>query len=259
VHEALRSGLELPALTLAAGRDRRADESLVATLQRVAAQAAAAGFGALWFAEGPAVPREDEVWGDPCVLAAACAATGSPIHLGVVAGDGGGRHPSAVARDVTALDHVSGGRAALRLDYPGRAADAARVCRGLFTETVTTVDGRVYRTDRAVNRPPPVQRAGPPLVAAVGAAEVDDELVAAVDALCADGDTAEVARVRAAASETAVLWAGTLPLDGGEAVAQVARLREAGADGIVCRVADLATLTADAIGAWADATNGSAP
>jgi hypothetical protein len=249
VHVALRSGLELPALALASGDDRGG----AVALRQVAALAESAGFATLWFAEAPRAPvLGATVWSDPFVLAASCVRDAPSLHLGVVAGDGGDRHPSVVAREVTALDHVSGGRAALRLAYPGRAAEAARVCRGLFTGGETTVDGPVYRTDHAVNLPPPVQPGGPPLVAQVEADELEGDLASVVDAVCVS-DAEAVARARAVLSGPAVVWVGSLAENAGEAAQQVERLAAAGAEGIVCRVGDLTQVTAPTLGAWADA------
>jgi alkanesulfonate monooxygenase SsuD/methylene tetrahydromethanopterin reductase-like flavin-dependent oxidoreductase (luciferase family) len=254
VHVALRSGLELPAFPLPTGRDAQSEAPRLATLRRVVAQAASAGFATVWFADRGTPDDRRGSWGDPCILAAAFAEASGPLHLGVVTGEGGGRHPSAVARDVTALDHVSGGRAALRLDYPGRVADAAQVCRRLFTEDSSTVHGPGFHTEGAVNRPPPVQPGGPPLVATAVPGEVDGELVAWVDAVCVAGGPDQVARARAAAGDVAVLWAGVLAPDAREAAREVERLRSAGAAGVICRAGDTARLTEDSVAAWAAAS-----
>lgn len=251
---ALRSGLELPALDLTTGRDRDEWTEVAARVRQVAEAAGAAGFGTLWFADAPAGRDPASMWSDPCVLASACPTIGSDMHLGVVAGDGSGRHPALAARDVTALDHLSSGRAALALEYPGRSLEAATMCRGLFTQDMTTVHGEVYRIEGAVNRPPPVQVGGPVLVALVESDEVSDELSETVDAVCVGGGADAVARARAALSAGTVIWAGELPDDRDEAARAVERLVAAGAEGVICRCTDMTPLTAATVSVWADAT-----
>lgn len=234
--------------------------------------AVSASFATLWFAEAES-GRGDEVWSDPFVLAAACAVARSSLHLGVVAGDGAARHPSVVAREVTALDHVSGGRAALCLDYPGCLTEAATICRAMCTEGEATVEGRVYRTQGAVNRPQAVHVDGLPLVARVrtdgqGTGELGELVGAAGSARLVDAlwvsDEASVSAARDAtaglADAPAVVWVGSLPPpdaegdDGGGAARRVvAQLVAAGVQGVVCRVGDLGQVTEASLTSWARA------
>lgn len=228
----------------------------------LAALAGTLGFATVWFAgpdQGgdPADPPAPVA--DPGTLAAALSASVPAAHLGVVAGPGDGRHPAVVAREVTALDHVSGGRAALRLRFGRDNAEAAAICRGLFTGDRTTVDGSTYSVSQAPNRPPPCQHGGPALVADVADPdEIDAALAAEVDAVCTAGDVAgaarrlaEVARAGQGTRPPALVWTGALP-PGDGARGAVAGLRAAGADAVICRLPP-GPAAAATVRAWADA------
>jgi alkanesulfonate monooxygenase SsuD/methylene tetrahydromethanopterin reductase-like flavin-dependent oxidoreductase (luciferase family) len=247
VRPPLRLGLELPPLSLSADTTASERAEVLGALQALAMQVQSLGFTALWLAEPPSIDlATDQVYADGCTLAASLAPVVGSAHLGVMMGDHDHRHPSIGARDVTALDHVTGGRAALMLRYRGRGrlTEAATICRGLFTQDETTVEGSAFRTSGAVNRPRPVQTGGPPLVVAVdGPDEVDASLVAEVDAVCAGGTPDQMhaisAAIRAADSPSsrsggdkggpALMWIGT-PLDDGD------DLRAAGVDGVICHI-----------------------
>ena len=111
------------------------------------------GFDAVWVAGGP----------DPATLAGALAAATTSVTLGVISGVGArDRNPSILARDLTAVDVLSSGRAAVMLEgAAGPAAEAARVCRLLFAGGEAHHAGPWFHLDGAVNLPPPV---GSPLV-----------------------------------------------------------------------------------------------
>jgi alkanesulfonate monooxygenase SsuD/methylene tetrahydromethanopterin reductase-like flavin-dependent oxidoreductase (luciferase family) len=86
------------------------------------------------------------------------------------------RNPSLLAKSVTTLDVISGGRAMLGLgaawnedehrglgfDFPpigqrmDRLDEALTICRAMFTEDRPTFEGRYYRIERAVNSPRPI-------------------------------------------------------------------------------------------------------
>ncbi len=106
------------------------------------------GVDAVWVAGGP----------DPATLAGALAAATTSVTLGVISGVGAGdRNPSVLARDVTAVDVLSSGRAAVMLEGPAApAAEAARVCRLLFAGGEAHHTGPRFHMDGAVNLPPPV-------------------------------------------------------------------------------------------------------
>ena len=94
------------------------------------------------------------------------------------------RNPALLAKEVTTLDVLSGGRAvlgigaawferehdALGFAFPplterfDRLEEAVIICRSMFTEDGPSFAGRYYRISGAVNRPRPVQPGGPPIL-----------------------------------------------------------------------------------------------
>jgi F420-dependent oxidoreductase-like protein len=98
------------------------------------------------------------------------------------------RNPALLAKTVTPLDVLSGGRAVLGLgaawnedehlgygfDFPpvrermDRLEEALTICRAMFTEDRPTFEGRYYRIDRALNCPRPIQPAGPRIIVGGG-------------------------------------------------------------------------------------------
>ena len=99
------------------------------------------------------------------------------------------RHPAILAKEITTLDQLSGGRlefgigagwmvsdyeqAGLPYDRPGvrigRLAEAVEILRAALTGAPVDFDGTYYRISGLVNTPPPVQAGGPPLMLAGGA------------------------------------------------------------------------------------------
>src|SRR5262245_59649601 len=99
------------------------------------------------------------------------------------------RNPALLAKTVTTLDILSGGRAVLGLgaawneeehrgygfEFPpvgermDRLDEALTICRAMFTEARPSFDGRHYRIEAVLNVPRPIQPGGPPiLVGGVG-------------------------------------------------------------------------------------------
>lgn len=225
-----RLGFELPAV----GTD-------LDGWRAVAVAVEASRAGAVWIAAG-----ED----DPCTLAASLVPLTTSVLLGVVTGCAAtDRHPSVLARDATALDVLSGGRAAVLLtgDDVGRLAEAVDVCRLLFTEDSPSYRGRHFVLEGAANRPPPVRAGGPPIAVAPGegaaAGEVGEALCGA-DAVVVGGGPAEVAAWRAALAGPALLRRGPA---GGEG--EVAALLDAGADGLIVQLPDPSTPSPETLSA----------
>jgi alkanesulfonate monooxygenase SsuD/methylene tetrahydromethanopterin reductase-like flavin-dependent oxidoreductase (luciferase family) len=115
---------------------------------------------------------------------AALAATTSSLRIGALVSPAGFRHPSNLARIVTTVDHVSGGRVELGLGtgshpgdfahfgfpYPSLGARMAGLAEHLeiihrqWTEDEVSFDGEHYRLEHCRARPFPVQRPGPPII-----------------------------------------------------------------------------------------------
>lgn len=151
-----------------------------------------------------------------------------------------------LARDVTALDVLSGGRAAVLLigDDLGRLAEAVTVCRLLFTEDAPSYEGRHFTLERAANRPPPVRAGGPPILVApeVMAPETVGTSLKEADGVVVGGGPAEVAAWRAAVAGPALLRQGSLSED-----AEAATLLGAGADGLIVTLSGDAAAVSPAV------------
>jgi F420-dependent oxidoreductase-like protein len=98
------------------------------------------------------------------------------------------RNPAELAKTVTTLDIISGGRAMLGLgaawnedehrgygiDFPpigermDRLDEALTICHAMFTEERASFSGRYYRIDSALNSPKPIAPGGPPILVGGG-------------------------------------------------------------------------------------------
>ena len=219
---AIRLGLELSPLPGPAdGTDRWAE---------AAAAAEEAGFGSVWVT-GSAV--------DACTVAGGLVARTTSLTLGVESGVGGDdRNPAVLARDVTALDVVSAGRAAVLLRSEEgweRLTEAYQVCRRLFTEEAPSYQGRFFHLVEAANRPRPVRSGGPTLVVQGPPSSTPAAMAAGAlegaDAWVVGGGPEDVAAWRRVVDGPALLWRGDLSpgADGDQ-------LRRAGADGLIVRL-----------------------
>ena len=153
-----------------------------------------------------------------------------------------------VARDVTAIDILSGGRAAVAVIEDGgdpldleRVAEASSILHLLFTEEDVTVAGQFYEVAELTTRPRPVGPGGPPVVAglvggAIATVESAESVLAGVfvQGVATGGPAADVGerRVRLDGAATAdalpaLLWRGSI--DGASGRAAL----EGGADGVM--------------------------
>ena len=165
-------------------------DDLVAMREK-ASSAGAAGAGALIVREGPA--------GDPLVLAGSLASVVSKALLGVCVGlDGGGgaqrRHPTVLARDMTALDLLCNGRSLLCLAPPFGPShlEAVALCREMWRAGWAESAGPIYPVPGAVNRPRPAGEDSPRLALDLTAGgDVAPELAEAVDYVLRPGRTGD--------------------------------------------------------------------
>jgi F420-dependent oxidoreductase-like protein len=173
--------------------DFRTEGGSADLFERVVAAAEAAeraGFDAVSVMDhvhqiAPYMVRSDPI-PEAYVLLGALAARTRRIRLGTLVTAVTYRNPALLAKMVTTLDVVSGGRAYLgigaswnedeyraygfgngllpireRLD---RLEEALEVCRAMFTGDEAHFQGRYYRLDGALNIPRPVQPGGPPIL-----------------------------------------------------------------------------------------------
>lgn len=141
-------------------------------------------FDSLWISDAliangePDGPRLD-AW---TALAALAPAT-SRLRLGVLVSGNAYRHPAVLAKVVTTIDHISGGRVEFGFGagWPGdnrrfgiefwtrrervaRFEEAVRVIKLLWTESRPSCDGRYYHLNEPPYSPPNVQQPHPPIV-----------------------------------------------------------------------------------------------
>ena len=146
----------------------------------------------------------------------------SRVRLGCLVSGAAYRNPGVLVRMATALDHASGGRAALGLGagwherdhhtygiaFPGvrerldRLAEAAAICRGLLDGERVTLAGTWYSADGAVNDPPPVQSRLPLVIGGSGERRTLRIVARHADWWNADGnDPTEFARLNGVLDE----------------------------------------------------------
>ena len=184
----------------------------------MATAAEESGFDSVWvmdhFYQLPPMGGPDAPMLDSYTLLGALAALTSRVRLGAMVTGVTYRNPAHLAKIVTTLDVISGGRAILGLgaawydveheglgfDFPpaperlDRLEEALQICRAMFREEAPSFDGRYYRIHEARNVPPPIQPGGPPILVGGGGEKRTLQLVARyADMANFFGDAAEVA------------------------------------------------------------------
>ena len=168
----------------------------------LAQRAEAAGFDLVTvmdhFYQIEGVGPEDAPMLEAYTTLAGIAARTSRVRLGTLVAGVTYRNPALLAKTVTTLDVVSGGRAILGIgaawnesehrgygfDFPrvgermDRLDEALTICRQMFTEERPTFEGRYYRIDSALNRPRPIQAGGPRIMVGGGGEQRTLRLVA---------------------------------------------------------------------------------
>jgi F420-dependent oxidoreductase-like protein len=207
-----RFGLQLPNFTFG-GPDADMFAQVVARAQA----GEAAGFTTLLvmdhFWQLPALGGQSQPILEAYTLLGALATQTSTVRLGTLVTGVTYRNPALLAKMVTTLDVISGGRAILGIgaawhdieheglgfDFPpagerlDRLDEALQICRAMFREESPTFDGRYYRIHGATNVPRPLQAGGPPILVAGGGEKRTLRLVAKyADACNITGDLAMI-------------------------------------------------------------------
>jgi F420-dependent oxidoreductase-like protein len=173
--------------------------------ERVAGQAKAAedaGFGLVTvmdhFYQIRGVGPEEAPMLEGYTTLAALAQRTTRVRLGTLVTGVTYRNPALLAKMVTTLDVVSGGRAILGLgaawnesehrgygfEFPpigqrmDRLEEALAICKAMFSEERPSFEGRYFRIDSALNSPRPVQPGGPPILVGGGGEKRTLRLVA---------------------------------------------------------------------------------
>jgi alkanesulfonate monooxygenase SsuD/methylene tetrahydromethanopterin reductase-like flavin-dependent oxidoreductase (luciferase family) len=198
----------------------------------------ASRFDSLWISDALAPngqlddPRLD-AWS---VLAAIAQAT-SRLRLGVMVSGNAYRHPAVLAKMVTTVDHISGGRVELGVGagWPGenrrfgiefwkrreraeRLDEALRVVKALWVQPHPKFNGRYYRLDEPPYSPSNVQHPHPPILVGGGSDPLLRIIAEHADKACPMIDAAEaMAKVAAYCREAGrdpaeIHWTQETPL-----------------------------------------------
>jgi F420-dependent oxidoreductase-like protein len=180
----IRAGFQIPNFTY----PDTAPEQLFETIAASAVAAESSGFDTVMvmdhFYQLPLLGPPDNEMLESYTLLAALAARTSKVNLGTLVTGVTYRNPAILAKIVTALDVISGGRAflgigaawyeqehqALGVDFPSvkerfeRLTEALEICRGMFRGERPTIEGKHYRVRDAINSPAPIRPGGPPIM-----------------------------------------------------------------------------------------------
>jgi F420-dependent oxidoreductase-like protein len=179
-----RLGLQIPNFTYA----EVADGELFERVAAIAGAAEESGFDSVWVMDhyyqianvGPSTDPMFEAY----TLLGALAARTRKVSLGTMVTGVTYRNPALLAKQVTTLDVVSGGRAILGIgaawneeehagfgfEYPpigermDRLEEALQICRAMFLEQAPTFTGEHYRIKEALNNPRPLRGEGIPIL-----------------------------------------------------------------------------------------------
>lgn len=179
-----RFGLQIPNFTFPGVDDR----DLFRRIAEVAVTAEESGFDSVWVMDhfyqiANVGPRTDPML-EAYTLLGAIAARTRRASLGTLVTGVTYRNPALLAKIVTTLDVVSGGRAILGIgaawnddEHAGygfdfgsvgermdRLEEALQICRAMFTEEAPSFTGRHYAIHAALNSPRPLRRAGIPIL-----------------------------------------------------------------------------------------------
>jgi F420-dependent oxidoreductase-like protein len=192
-----RFGLQLPNFSLGVP-----DNALFDAVVDLAVAGEEGGFSSLWVMDHlyqlPALGGEDQPMLEAYTLLGALAARTRTVQLGTLVTGVTYRNPALLAKEVTTLDVISSGRAILGIgaawhdiehvafgfDYPSdrerldRLEEAVQICKGMFTQDVTTFSGTYYRVEGVKNLPRPIRPTGIPIMIGGGGEKRTLRLVA---------------------------------------------------------------------------------
>ena len=208
----MRFGLQLPNFTFGVP-----DGELFGRVAEYASAAEETGFHSLWvmdhFFQLPPLGGPDQPMLEAYTLLGALAARTRSVQLGTLVTGVTYRNPALLAKIVTTLDVISGGRAILGLgaawydveheglgfEFPpvkermDRLEEAVQICRAMFAADHATFEGKHYAISDARNLPRPVRPDGIPIMIGGGGEKRTLKLVAQyADACNIAGDLATI-------------------------------------------------------------------
>jgi F420-dependent oxidoreductase-like protein len=209
----IRLGLQIPNFTYPGVPDSQLFEAVAA--QAVAAEES--GFDSVYlmdhFYQLPLLGTPDKPMLEVYTALAGIAARTKKVRLGAMVGGVTYRNPAFLAKTVTTLDIVSGGRAIwsigaawfeLEHDAYGydfgtfgerfeKLEEALQIVKSMFVNEKTTFTGKWYAVKDALNSPKPVQAGGPPvLIGGSGERKTLRMVAQYADACNVFGDAAQV-------------------------------------------------------------------
>jgi F420-dependent oxidoreductase-like protein len=210
-------GLQIPSFTYGDAASATDRGGLFEQVVSIATTAESSGFDSVWVMDHlfqiPGIGQVDEPMFEAYTLLGGLAARTRSARLGAMVTGVTYRNPALLAKEVTTLDVLSGGRAVLGIgaawfeaEHQGlgfafpplserfdRLGEALVICRAMFTQEAPSFDGRYYRIEGAINRPRPVQAGGPPILIGGGGERRTLRLVAEyADACNLFGDAATI-------------------------------------------------------------------
>src|SRR5260221_2668781 len=183
----VRFGLQIPNFSFGVR-----DDELFGRVVELARVADETGYDSVWVMDhlyqlpplgGPAQPMLESY-----TTLGALAASTSRVSLGALVTGVTYRNPALLAKIVTTLDVISGGRAVLGIgaawydveheglgfDFPGtrerldRLEEATQICRLMVTQTAPSFEGRYYKIHEARSVPRPIRPQGIPIMGGGG-------------------------------------------------------------------------------------------
>lgn len=179
-----RLGLQIPNFTF----PKVPEGALFERVASMAERAEGAGFDTVFvmdhFYQLPALGPPDQPMLEAYALLGALAARTRKVRLGTLVSGNTYRNPAHLAKIVTTLDVISGGRALLGIGagwfepehlgygfaFPSlrerfdRLEEALVIARAMFRGERPSFEGRYYRTAEAINAPAPLRPGGPPIL-----------------------------------------------------------------------------------------------
>lgn len=179
----MRIGLQIPSFTFPGGA-----ESIGSTLSDVGRSADAAGFHSLWvmdhFFQIPIVGAADMEMMEGYSTLSYLAAITTRVKLGTMVTGTTYRHPGVLAKTVTTLDVLSGGRAYLGIgaawfgrEHTGlgvpfpplgerfeRLEETLQIVKQMWSDEAAPFEGRHYQLAETLNSPQPLSQPHPPIL-----------------------------------------------------------------------------------------------